>query len=211
MSASRGPKDASTLVFTYGTLLRGESNAGLLKGSKRVAKTRTLPGFRLYDFGAYPGLVQGGKQAVPGEVYAVSAETLARLDHLEEHPDFYRRTPLVLEDGTTAETYLLPSERVKGRPIIISGCWRTHQRARTLTLEMRDGRLYRGTALQIVRAMQDLTPGLEKLTLRQFIVCAVAHARKSDPAVLAVTGRTDEELAHSLVREFLRSGLGRRR
>jgi gamma-glutamylcyclotransferase (GGCT)/AIG2-like uncharacterized protein YtfP len=44
----------------------------------------TFPGFRLYDLGEYPGLVEshsGG--AIEGELYKVSDETLHRMDIVE--------------------------------------------------------------------------------------------------------------------------------
>jgi gamma-glutamylaminecyclotransferase len=52
------------------------------------------------------------------------------LDQLEGHPRFYRRAPIALEDGSTVETYLLPRDRVVGRPVITSGSWRARRRER---------------------------------------------------------------------------------
>ena len=42
----------------------------------------------------------------------------------------YRRAPIALEDGSTVETYLLPRDRVVGRPVITSGSWRARRRER---------------------------------------------------------------------------------
>jgi gamma-glutamylcyclotransferase (GGCT)/AIG2-like uncharacterized protein YtfP len=119
----RGP-EAHTLVFVYGTLLAGESNHELLVGAKLVAAGRTPAAFRLYDLGAFPALVRGGEHAVVGEVYEVDEPTLAALDRLEEHPEYYRRTRIVLDDGTPVETYLLDPAQVAGYPVIPSGSWR---------------------------------------------------------------------------------------
>lgn len=89
-----------------------------------MAEAQTQPAFSLYHLGGFPGLVPGGSRAVVGEVYEVDEPTLAELDRLEEHPDFYRRTRIVLASGITAETYLLRPEQVAGRPVIASGSWR---------------------------------------------------------------------------------------
>jgi gamma-glutamylaminecyclotransferase len=121
----RGPA-APRLVFVYGTLLAGESNHGLLAEARLVATGRTQPAFQLHDLGACPGLVHGGAHAVVGEVYVVDEPTLAMLDRLEDHPEFYRRTGIVLDDGTSVETYLLTPEQVEGCPVIASGSWRVH-------------------------------------------------------------------------------------
>jgi gamma-glutamylcyclotransferase (GGCT)/AIG2-like uncharacterized protein YtfP len=61
---------------------------------------------------------------VHGEVYRVDDRTLAALDHLEGHPDFYVRSVIGLEAGREVWTYLLDAERVRGRPRIPCGAWR---------------------------------------------------------------------------------------
>ena len=116
--------EVRTRVFVYGTLLAGESNHAVLAGARLVAAGRTLPVFRLHDLGEFPGLVPGGVHAVVGEVYEVDEATLAALDRLEDHPEFYRRTRIVLEDGMAVETYLLMAAQVEGTPVIASGSWR---------------------------------------------------------------------------------------
>lgn len=123
-----GAPEPRTRVFVYGTLLAGESNHRHLVHARLVAETQTLAAFSLHDLGPYPGLVRGGSHAVAGEVYEVDEVTLAILDQLEDHPRFYRRTSIVLENGTTAETYLLTAEQVAGRPIIASTSWRAHRK-----------------------------------------------------------------------------------
>jgi gamma-glutamylcyclotransferase (GGCT)/AIG2-like uncharacterized protein YtfP len=123
-------RGASTAVFVYGTLLQGEGNHDLLRHAEFLGPGRTPPRFALHDLGGFPGLVAGGEHAVEGEVYFVGPDTLARLDLLEGHPRFYRRAPIALEDGTPVETYLLPRDRVVGRPVISSGSWRTRRRER---------------------------------------------------------------------------------
>ncbi|WP_141619454.1 gamma-glutamylcyclotransferase [Myxococcus sp. AB036A] len=119
-----------TRVFVYGTLLSGEPNHRLLRGARLIGPARTQPRFTLYDYGPFPALASRGKHAVEGEVYEVDALMLAALDRLESHPRFYRRTPITLDDVGRVEAYLFPRERLAGRPIIESGCWRRHLKER---------------------------------------------------------------------------------
>lgn len=116
-----------TLVFVYGSLLRGEYNHRLLAGSKRIATARTPARFRLVDLGAYPALLPGGAAAVRGEVYEVDGETLERLDQLEGHPTYYRREPVVLDNDQIAYVYVFVGN-VSGRAREVpSGDWREHR------------------------------------------------------------------------------------
>lgn len=132
MKRDKSQRGANTSVFVYGTLMRGEGNHDLLASAEFVGPGQSLPCFELHDLGAFPGLVANGKDAVEGEIYAVGPDTLARLDKLEGHPKFYRRTTIVLENGFVVETYLLPRDRVAGNSVIKSGSWRTHRKERKL-------------------------------------------------------------------------------
>jgi ribosomal protein S3 len=79
-----------------------------------------------------------------------------------------------------------------------------------MKIVMRDGRVFQGIALQIVRAMQDIAFGVEDFTVPKYIEWVVTNARKFEEVELDVKGETDEELAASLVAEMLRTGLTRR-
>lgn len=82
------------LVFVYGTLKRGCSNHHYLTGQKFVGETRTVPGFRLYSLGGFPGMVPqpDDQTGVVGEVWSVDAPALVRLDGLEGLSEgMYRR------------------------------------------------------------------------------------------------------------------------
>jgi len=118
-----------TRVFVYGTLLAGEPNHRLLDAAAFVGVAETAPVFSLVDLGPFPALVDGGADAVVGEVYEVDRPTLQRLDLLEGHPRFYRRRRITLEDGSKVETYVLSPEQVAGHPVIGSGSWRARQGA----------------------------------------------------------------------------------
>jgi hypothetical protein len=76
-----------------------------------------------------------------------------------------------------------------------------------MNIVMRDGRVFQGTALQIVRAMQDIAFGVEHFTVPKYIEWVVTNAGKFEEVELDVKGETDEELAASLVSEMLRTGL----
>ena len=111
----------STLLFVYGTLKRGCSNHRHLAGQKFVGLARTLPGFRLYDLGGYPGIVAQpeDRSGVVGEVWSIEDESLRQLDEFEGvHEGLYRREPIPLQppfadQAIDAYVSVLP---VVGRP-----------------------------------------------------------------------------------------------
>ena len=75
----------STLLFVYGTLKRGCSNHRFLAEQTFVASARTPSGYRLFDFGGYPGIVAvpADRDGVMGEVWSVDSAALQRLDDFE--------------------------------------------------------------------------------------------------------------------------------
>ena len=79
-----------------------------------------------------------------------------------------------------------------------------------MTITMRDGRVFRGTALQIVKAMQDIAFGVDDYTVREYIDWVAANARKFEEVELAIAGETDEARAAILVDEMVRTGLAER-
>lgn len=92
----------SQLLFVYGTLQRGAKNHRHLAGQEFVATARTVPGFELRDLGGYPGIVPDADrpEGVTGEVWAVDAAALQRLDRFEGvDQGLYRRERIMLADG----------------------------------------------------------------------------------------------------------------
>jgi hypothetical protein len=79
-----------------------------------------------------------------------------------------------------------------------------------MNIVMRDGRVFRGTAVQIVKAMQDIAFGVEQFTLPEYIDWVVQNAAKFEEVELKITGETDEEKAAALVAEMIRTGLTRK-
>ncbi|MFO0850059.1 MAG: gamma-glutamylcyclotransferase family protein [Gemmataceae bacterium] len=87
-----------TILFVYGTLKRGERNHSRIAAGEFLGDAVTPPLYRVYDLGAYPGLVRDEADglAVRGELWAVGGPTLAALDEFEEVPDLFVRRPVTL-------------------------------------------------------------------------------------------------------------------
>lgn len=106
------PSNSSRLLFVYGTLKRGFCNHPFLAGQTFVGPARTVPGFRLFDLGDYPGMVPlpEDRLGVSGEIWAVDELCLSALDYLEGVDEgLYRREPVPLRapyDTQTVETYI---------------------------------------------------------------------------------------------------------
>lgn len=107
------------LLFVYGTLQRGAKNHTHLATQRFIAPARTLPGFELRDMGGYPGIVPNAadREGVTGEVWAVDAAALRRLDRFEGvDQGLYRRGLIRLAGefaGQAVEAYF-PAQPVSG-------------------------------------------------------------------------------------------------
>lgn len=70
-------------IFVYGTLRKGERNAGLLENATCIAEQCWRDG-ELYDTGyGYPAMKNSQGTRVYGELYTVTEDALQRLDQLE--------------------------------------------------------------------------------------------------------------------------------
>ena len=95
-------------IFVYGTLLRGFGNYDrFLTESKFAGLGQTHPDYTMISLGWFPGILEGGTTSIKGEVFEVTPETRYRLDQLEGHPNFYKRTKICLVDGNEVEVYVL--------------------------------------------------------------------------------------------------------
>jgi gamma-glutamylcyclotransferase (GGCT)/AIG2-like uncharacterized protein YtfP len=119
-------------LFLYGTLLRHQTNHRVLEGAAFAGDASTVPGYALYDLGAYPAMVAEGNGCVHGELFDVEEGMLARLDRFEGCPHLYARRPVGLAAGTWADAYLQRPEQVRGYRRIESGDWRRHYATRRL-------------------------------------------------------------------------------
>ena len=120
--AGPNPARGSELVFVYGSLKRGETNHHWLEGASWQGEAE-LGGVVLHDLGPFPMAVIGEGIAL-GEVYAVEACGLARLDKLEGYPRLYDRQVLTLRDGRRAWVYLGRPRQVRHAPVVAGGVWR---------------------------------------------------------------------------------------
>ena len=111
-------------VFVYGSLQRGEANHRMMNGARFLARVRTTAAFELFDLGAFPAMSTKGSTAIEGELYEVDADLLGRLDVFEGCPRLYQREVVALDDGTSADGYVMPRQRVGQAPRIAHGCWR---------------------------------------------------------------------------------------
>jgi gamma-glutamylaminecyclotransferase len=106
-------------IFVYGTLRQGGFWHPLLENSEWLG-TFTSKGWEMYERGI-PFVIHG-EGTITGELYRVDGETLARLDRLEGHPDWYKREPIVLNNGSEAEIYVTQDEtEARGARRIPSG------------------------------------------------------------------------------------------
>ncbi len=74
------------LLFIYGTLKRLGSNQHYMQGQRFVDTAVTVPQYRMYDIGGYPGMIADSQDglSIHGEVWEVSEEALQKLDELED-------------------------------------------------------------------------------------------------------------------------------
>jgi hypothetical protein len=77
-----------------------------------------------------------------------------------------------------------------------------------MKIVMRDYRVFEGTALQIVRQMQDLAFAAPE-PLIEYLGWVASNARKVDGVEFSIRGETDDELAASFVAEMERCELAR--
>jgi len=119
-----GGADSAALVFVYGSLKRGQSHHHVLANSRWQGNGR-LAGLALYDLGPFPMAVpsEDPESWLQGELYAVSAAELARLDHFEGVPRLYERQARTLADGRRVWVYVGRSRQVRHVRRIPSGCW----------------------------------------------------------------------------------------
>jgi gamma-glutamylcyclotransferase (GGCT)/AIG2-like uncharacterized protein YtfP len=114
-------------LFACGSLLPGEADAALLEGAVHLGPARTVARYALVDLGITAALQAGTVIEVPpvvGELYEVTAQTLARCDVKHDHPTTFVREEVELEDGTTALSYFVRPEQSRGRRRVRGGDWR---------------------------------------------------------------------------------------
>ena len=85
------------MLFTYGTLMKGQSNHGYLKSNEYVGDA-VLNNYALMEIGGFPGAIPVDSSWVTGELYRVDARTKKYIDVLEGLLYDYKRV-IVEVDG----------------------------------------------------------------------------------------------------------------
>ena len=111
-------------LFVYGLLLQGEREHALLEGAALLGPAQTTPQHTLVDLDFYPVLLVGGQVSVLGELYGVSRQVRFKLDVHHQCPVLFTRVVVELADGTTAETYAMDEDKVRGKRRLKNGSWR---------------------------------------------------------------------------------------
>jgi gamma-glutamylcyclotransferase (GGCT)/AIG2-like uncharacterized protein YtfP len=119
----------TTDLFVNGTLMRGLALHANLAGAEFLEACETAPRYRLYSIDdIHPGMfeVDMGGIAVPGELYRVPDEILARVQAGE--PPGLHRGPVQLSDGRAVQGILYPRHLAEGlhRDISSFGGWRSY-------------------------------------------------------------------------------------
>lgn len=91
---------ARNIVFVYGTLMSGCGNHGRISSSPQsqlICKGLTVSHYCMFAAGV-PFVDPDLQRArIHGEIWVVDDETLASLDQLEGHPDWYYREQIAIE------------------------------------------------------------------------------------------------------------------
>lgn len=102
--------EVRTLLFVYGTLKRGHCRDYALRTQQFITEAQTLPEFRMFNLGTYPGIIRAAESGVSirGEIWSVSQECLKQIDDIEGTDEgLYERIEIDLLDSDLAvETYL---------------------------------------------------------------------------------------------------------
>jgi len=120
-------------VFVYGTLRKGEANAHLLIGAKRIAEQCWTKG-SLYDTGyGYPAMKPLPASQIYGELYTVTMVELKRLDQLEGYMEgsatnlYERIQQTVYTDKGPAIAYMYVANKTHlVKETIPNGDWKEH-------------------------------------------------------------------------------------
>jgi gamma-glutamylcyclotransferase (GGCT)/AIG2-like uncharacterized protein YtfP len=105
LDSTRSPDRAPTLLFAYGTLMRGYSRHRVHSSASTFVGEGSVGG-RLLDLRGYPGLVAGAGR-VRGEVYRLDDPELLPVLDREEGYNFERRRAIVtLANGRRARAWI---------------------------------------------------------------------------------------------------------
>lgn len=122
------------LVLVYGTLRRGSARAISIRFPNATFIAEAKVRGRLYDLGAYPGLLLSeSHSSVTGEVYEVDDELLTELDAFEA-TSHYRRQQVEVSLGGHSKVcwvYTPDPEFYSLQTLITSGDWLEYAKTKT--------------------------------------------------------------------------------
>lgn len=111
-----------TVVFVYGTLMKGQSNHHRYLANSSYIGDATLSSYDIYDLGHYPGIVEG-EGRVYGELYEINSDDLKQMDILEDEGDLYLRklVQVSLDNGECRDAWCyIYHHSIDGHPQIFS-------------------------------------------------------------------------------------------
>lgn len=79
-----------------------------------------------------------------------------------------------------------------------------------MRIRVQDGRVFEGTATQIVQSMKSIAMGAPSMSLSEYIDWVAARAGTIEGTALDVRGTTDDERCEWLVTRMLEIGLAQR-
>ena len=100
------------IVFVYGTLKRGGCRHHHLGEAEFLGTASTMPDFRLFDCGEYPGMVRSESGlSIEGELWRIDRKQISELDDVEGVDlGLYERVEIKVQDESLqvifAWTYL---------------------------------------------------------------------------------------------------------
>ena len=83
-------------ILVYGTLKRGGGLHNCFDG--KYLGTFKVPGFKMFNFGWFPGIIEDEDSSIYAEMYEIDSDTLENLDRIEGEGRMYNRTPLRIAD-----------------------------------------------------------------------------------------------------------------
>ncbi len=112
--------------FTYGTFRQNECRHYILQSFKPefIKQIETVAKYTLINLGSFPGIIEGGNNAIVGELYDITDDIMAVFDMIEGHPSFFCRKEIELVDGTNAAAYVF-QHSIENCDIIMSNDWTT--------------------------------------------------------------------------------------
>ena len=107
-----------TNIFVYGTLKRNQrANHILTDAGAQFLGDCELPGYALYDLGAYPAIRKASYSKVFGELWSIDSDRMAEMDSYESEGSLYDRSKVtvIFSDGEKAEAEAYVYKRIINR------------------------------------------------------------------------------------------------